>query len=140
MLAILALPTLLATLASSTPTVHKRAPGLYLHSTAAPSLCLGLPEGTVPTDGTRLSIVACSIQGSSWEIQKGDNQVVRLAGTNFCMDAGSRECLALVDCRGRRRIWLMDMISTTAPSDRAPAKLWTCLPGVPQQRWYYTGK
>lgn len=26
-----------------------------------------------------------------------------------------------------------------APRDGGPAKLWTCLPGVPQQRWYYTG-
>lgn len=91
----LTLLTLLPALAFASPTpaqpLQKRAPVVYLHPAQASNLCLGLATGTAPGNDVPLYNVPCNTAGSSWEIQKGDNQVVRLAGTNFCMDAGSRE-------------------------------------------------
>jgi len=40
---------------------------------------------------------------------------VQVAGTNFCLDAG------------------------TSPANGVPLKIWQCYDNLPAQQWYYTG-
>lgn len=95
MLASLALLALVPHLVSSSPTpdshLEKRAPAVYLSLEGQTGQCLGLYEGTEPADGVPVQNAPCGLTHSSWEIVKGDNQVVRFAGTNFCLDAGISE-------------------------------------------------
>ena len=88
MLSQLSLIALVSTLASASP-LTKRAPAFKLHPAGDQTLCLGVPTGTTPADGTALYNIPCNSALTGFEIAKGDNQVVRLTGTNFCLDAGS---------------------------------------------------
>jgi hypothetical protein len=80
------------------------------------NFCLGTIQA--PGNDVALYLIPCNTDQTfwgAWEIQPGDNPTVKLSGTNFCLDAGA------------------------PPMNNGPAKLYTCFPGVPQQRWYYTG-
>lgn len=88
MLSRLSLIAILTTLTSASPLI-KRAPAFKLHPAGDQTLCLGVPTGTTPGDGTPLYNIPCASAATGFEIAKGDNQVVRLTGTNFCLDAGS---------------------------------------------------
>ena len=92
MLSQLSLITILTTLTSASPLI-KRAPAFKLHPAGDQSLCLGVPTGTIPGDGTALYNIPCASAATGFEIAKGDNQVVRLTGTNFCLDAGSSKSM-----------------------------------------------
>lgn len=92
MLSQLTLITILTALTSASPLV-KRAPAFKLHPAGDQTLCLGVPTGTTPGDGTPLYNIPCASAATGFEIAKGDNQVVRLTGTNFCLDAGSSKSM-----------------------------------------------
>lgn len=49
-----------------------------------------------------------------WVINRGNGQV-KVAGTNFCLDAGS------------------------SPADGTKMKIWQCYDGLAAQQWYWTG-
>jgi hypothetical protein len=87
MLSSLALLALTVTATTTASPLFKRAPAFYLRPGES-DLCLGVSQGTQPGDGTALYNVPCNSTFTGWEIGKGDNQVVRLTGTNFCLDAG----------------------------------------------------
>lgn len=90
MLSQITLVALFSTLATASP-LMKRAPAFKLHPAGDTTLCLGVPTGTTLGDGTALYNIPCNSANTGFEIAKGDNQVVRLGGTNFCLDAGSSE-------------------------------------------------
>jgi hypothetical protein len=92
MLSRLSLIAILTTLTSASPLI-KRAPAFKLHPAGDQTLCLGVPTGTTPGDGTPLYNIPCASAATGFEIAKGDNQVVRLTGTNFCLDAGSSKSM-----------------------------------------------
>jgi hypothetical protein len=48
-----------------------------------------------------------------WVLNRGSTKV-RLAGTNFCLDAG------------------------TSPTSGSKMKIWDCYDGLPAQQWWYT--
>ena len=98
MLSSLALLALTVTATTASP-LFKRAPAFYLRPGES-DLCLGVSQGTQPGDGTALYNVPCNSTFTGWEIAKGDNQVVRLTGTNFCLDAGISEWWASKLSRG----------------------------------------
>lgn len=97
----------------------KRATGVYIRpGNNDAGLCLAV-IGT-PANGAGVTTTACSNIGNStfglWDIVDGDQQGIKLTGTNFCLDAGENP----------------------GPQTPGVAKLWQCLT-VPQQRWFYTG-
>lgn len=90
-------------------------PTFFIKSKTITGTCLGTTS--TPANGVPLYHIPCTDPNNkfngAWEIAPGNNQGVKLAGTNFCLDAGSN------------------------PYNGGPAKLWTCLT-VPQQTWYLT--
>lgn len=114
-----ALFAILPLLACAAPTTFtKRATGYLIHPNGNTGQCLGVPgTGAVrqPTEVLPCVDIALGDNVSLyWNIAEGDNLSVQLAGTNLCLDAGSN------------------------PSNNGPAKLYTCYPGLAQQRWYLT--
>jgi hypothetical protein len=66
-----------------------------------------------PANGAQVILVNCGLTNDlygDWCIADGPNASVQLAGTPYCLDAGS------------------------SPHDNGPAKLWECYPGLAQQR------
>jgi len=104
----------------------KRASGVYIQQTGSPT---GTPEfclGTVgpAADGVIVNFMTCSSTQTSdptaanyalWDISAGNQQSLKLTGTNFCLDAGTNPGPNMVE-----------------------AKIWTCYPGLAQQQFYYT--
>ncbi|KAJ3552595.1 hypothetical protein NM688_g4074 [Phlebia brevispora] len=83
-------------------------PGAY-----SDSKCIDV-QGDVVADGTPVQIYDCNgTPAQQWVIQSG-NTAVQLAGTNFCLDAGS------------------------SPGNGVGMKIWQCYPDLPAQEWYYT--
>ncbi|RDB27190.1 Endo-1,4-beta-xylanase A [Hypsizygus marmoreus] len=71
-------------------------------------------RGAVFADGTAVQIYDCNgTPAQKWVIGRA-NTKVQLAGTNFCLDAGS------------------------TPGNGVGAKIWTCYDNLPAQAWYYT--
>lgn len=68
-----------------------------------------------PTNDAPVQSLSCDLpqpnQYTAWTIAPGDNTVVQLTGTNYCLDAGS------------------------TPQDNTPAKVYTCFPGLGQQQY-----
>lgn len=69
----------------------------------------------------------------NWVLNSGST-TVQVAGTNYCLDAGSCKCSVSV----------MNPVLTNHPLPLAPAdgtqmKIWSCIAGIPAQTWYYTG-
>jgi hypothetical protein len=86
--------------------------GRTIRPTFNSNTCLGVTE---LANGAYLSSGSCTPTTgfySRWDIVPGDNQVVRLSGLNWCLDAG------------------LDFNSGSIIS----LKIWQCYPGVPQQR------
>ncbi|KAH6867232.1 ricin B lectin domain-containing protein [Coprinopsis sp. MPI-PUGE-AT-0042] len=73
------------------------------------------PLNGVIANGTAVQIMNCS-EGSrfqNWVINRGLTKV-QLAGTQFCLDAGS------------------------VPANGVGMKVWQCFNGLPAQQWFYT--
>jgi len=103
-----------AALAASVEAAPKRrATGQFIVPFRGPSYCLSV-QGT-PADGALVTPADCFAGGGArlWDISPGDG-LVRLSGTNFCLDAG------------------------TNPHNNVEMKVWTCYPGLSNQQWYYT--
>ncbi|KIJ34538.1 carbohydrate-binding module family 13 protein [Sphaerobolus stellatus SS14] len=84
-----------------------------IHPLGIPGKCLDV-QGNVQADGTPVQVFDCNGSAAQqWLIGPGNTQV-RLAGTNFCLDAGSN------------------------PASGIPMKIWQCFDGLPQQSWFYT--
>lgn len=65
----------------------------------------------------------------NWVIQPGTTQV-KVAGQNFCLDAGSEYMRAFIHAPRLKKF--------VDPSNGLKMKIWTCYPGLPAQTWYYT--
>jgi len=75
--------------------------------------CLDV-QGNVQEDGTPVQVFDCNgSTAQQWLIAHGNTQV-KLAGTNFCLDAGSN------------------------PANFVGMKIFQCFEGLPQQSWFYT--
>ena len=74
----------------------------------------------------------CNGTGSqNWVLNKA-NTAVQLAGTNFCLDAGSSaSSLPHFDI-------LFMVLVYIGPSNGTQMKIWTCFSNLPAQEWYYT--
>ncbi|KAJ9113027.1 hypothetical protein QFC22_006123 [Naganishia vaughanmartiniae] len=86
--------------------------GRTIRPTFNDNTCLGV---TTLANGASLSSGSCAAGSgfyNRWDIVPGDNQVVRLGGLDWCLDAG------------------LDYTSGTIIG----LKIWQCYPGVPQQR------
>ncbi|KAJ9107093.1 hypothetical protein QFC20_003818 [Naganishia adeliensis] len=110
-------PTILTCLALVSATPIKRAPGTFnIRPSGATSFCLGTTQA--PANGVALYNIPCTRPAGSdpaylnFDFEPTIPGVVRLSGTNFCVDSGL----------GFNEL-----------------KLWTCLPGVAQQNWVFTG-
>jgi len=78
-----------------------------------PGKCMDV-RGNVQEDGTPVQVFDCNGSGAQqWVLTHGNTQV-KLAGTNFCLDAGS------------------------SPANFVGMKIWQCFEGLPQQSWFYT--
>ncbi|KAF7796197.1 hypothetical protein EIP86_007371 [Pleurotus ostreatoroseus] len=100
---LLAVPAVLGQALQNT-TVH---PGLDN------SKCLEVRDGTL-ANGTPVQINDCNGNAAqNWTIQGGSTKVM-VAGTNFCLDAGSN------------------------PTSGVGMKIWQCYSGLVQQQWYLT--
>ncbi|KAF7440069.1 hypothetical protein PC9H_000412 [Pleurotus ostreatus] len=88
--------------------------GVQIHPNFSSNKCLDV-RGNTLANGTPVQIYDCNGTGAQkWAISRGQTHV-RLAGTNFCLDAGSR------------------------PGNGVGMKIWTCFDNLPAQEWYYTG-
>jgi len=75
--------------------------------------CLDV-QGGVFKDGTPVQIYECNgTPAQQWYIIKGSTKV-QVAGTNFCLDAG------------------------TTAANGVQLKIWTCYDNLPAQQWFYT--
>ncbi|KAF8960448.1 G-X-X-X-Q-X-W domain-containing protein [Flammula alnicola] len=71
-------------------------------------------RGAVFANGTPVQIYDCNgTPAQRWFINRGSTKV-QLAGTNFCLDAGS------------------------SPANGVGLKIWQCYDNLPAQQWYYT--
>ncbi|KAF9487639.1 hypothetical protein BDN71DRAFT_1545022 [Pleurotus eryngii] len=114
--------TLLATFAhgltidiSSRQVVPDNAPTVstQIHPFGVVGKCLSV-KGNVMENGTPVQIFDCNgSSGQNWSIVKGQTKV-QLAGTNFCLDAGSE------------------------PASGVALKIWTCYDNLPAQNWWFT--
>ncbi|KAL0947113.1 hypothetical protein HGRIS_013248 [Hohenbuehelia grisea] len=84
-----------------------------IHPGGSNTKCLDV-AANVQANGTPVQIYDCNGTGAqNWLIIGGTTQV-RLAGTNFCLDAGS------------------------TPGNGVEMKIWECFDNLPAQTWFYT--
>jgi hypothetical protein len=87
--------------------------GVPLNPNNNPNKCLDV-RGAIFANGTPVQIYDCNgTNAQKWVIRQGSGQV-RVAGTNFCLDAGS------------------------SPANGVGMKIWQCYNNLPAQTWYYT--
>ncbi|KAL0945344.1 hypothetical protein HGRIS_000842 [Hohenbuehelia grisea] len=87
--------------------------GREIHPNGNRSKCLDV-RGNSQQNGTPVQIYDCNGTGAQkWVINRA-NTKVRLAGTNFCLDAGS------------------------SPGNGIGMKIWQCYDNLPAQAFYYT--
>ncbi|KAH6885095.1 carbohydrate-binding module family 13 protein [Coprinopsis sp. MPI-PUGE-AT-0042] len=80
---------------------------------AIPGQCLDV-RGAVFANGTPVQIYDCNgTPAQNWTINHGPTKI-QLAGTSFCMDAGS------------------------SPGNGVGLKIWQCYDGLPAQQWFVT--
>ena len=85
-----------------------------LHPNGNTGKCIDI-QGANFANGTPVQIYDCNGTGAQkFQISRGDG-LVKVAGTNFCLDAG------------------------TNPTSGSKVHLWQCYPGLTQQQWYWTG-
>lgn len=107
------------TFSEAVPLTHssaKRAIGATLRPTNNDASCIGVTE---LANGAFLSSRPCTEGGfyNKWDVSPGDNQVVRLSG----LPAGSGD-------------WCLDAGLDYTSGSIVGLKIWTCYPGLPQQR------
>lgn len=84
-----------------------------IHPFGVVGKCLNV-KGNVTANGTPVQVFDCNgSSGQNWSIVKGQTKV-QLAGTNFCLDAGSK------------------------PASGVALKIWTCYDSLPAQDWWFT--
>ncbi|KAF8060691.1 G-X-X-X-Q-X-W domain-containing protein [Lyophyllum atratum] len=89
------------------------APIVTLHPNGNNEKCLDV-RGAVYANGTPVQIYDCNGTGAQkWKLRRGYT-TVQVAGTTYCLDAGS------------------------APASGVGLKIWTCYDNLPAQAWYYT--
>ncbi|KAF7440082.1 hypothetical protein PC9H_000425 [Pleurotus ostreatus] len=99
---------------STTSSMVPTATGAPIHPNGNRGKCMDV-RGNTLVNGTPVQIYDCNGTGAQkWIVQKGQTKV-RLAGTNFCLDAGSN------------------------PANSVRMKIWQCYDNLPAQEWYYTG-
>ncbi|KAF8966640.1 G-X-X-X-Q-X-W domain-containing protein [Flammula alnicola] len=87
--------------------------GVEIHPNSNDLKCLDV-RGAIFANGTPVQIYDCNGTGAQkWFYVRGSTKV-QLAGTNFCLDAGS------------------------SPANGVGLKLWQCYSGLAAQQWYYT--
>ncbi|KAL0961332.1 hypothetical protein HGRIS_006289 [Hohenbuehelia grisea] len=87
--------------------------GVEIHPNGNTKKCLDV-QGNVRENGTPVQIYDCNGTGAQKWVLNSANTKVQLAGTNFCLDAG------------------------TTPKSGVGMKIWTCYDNLPAQAWYYT--
>lgn len=65
-----------------------------------------------------------------WEIQRGSTKV-RVAGQNFCLDAGSSKS-------NPPKYKVHTSEHPLGPANGVELKIWECFPNLPAQQWVYT--
>ncbi|KAF5376989.1 hypothetical protein D9615_007348 [Tricholomella constricta] len=89
------------------------APIVELNPNGNKNKCLDV-RGAVYANGTPVQIYDCNGTGAQkWQVKRG-NTKIKVAGTNFCLDAGS------------------------TPASGVGMKIWTCYDNLAAQAWYYT--
>jgi len=100
--------------ASTTTPTPPKPTAVKIHPHGVSKTCLNVAGG-VRANGTAVQINDCNGSAAqNWIINPGSTQV-RLNGTDFCLDAGSK------------------------PGNGVPMKIWTCFDNLPAQTWFYTG-
>ncbi|KAF6761728.1 G-X-X-X-Q-X-W domain-containing protein [Ephemerocybe angulata] len=85
-----------------------------IHPGSSGQKCLDV-RGAKFENGTPVQIYDCNgTAAQNWQLVKGSTKV-KLAGTNFCLDAGS------------------------SPGNGIGLKIWQCYDNLPAQQWYFTG-
>ncbi|BEJ13562.1 hypothetical protein CspHIS471_0307360 [Cutaneotrichosporon sp. HIS471] len=98
---------------TTTTTPPPNANGVVIHPGSNTNLCVDV-AGAKFANGTPVQVYQCNgTPAQAFTLVRG-NQQIKVAGTNFCLDAGSN------------------------PANGSKLHLWTCYSGVPQQQWYYT--
>ncbi|GMK54281.1 hypothetical protein CspeluHIS016_0108670 [Cutaneotrichosporon spelunceum] len=89
--------------------------GTQFHPKGNSGWCLDV-RGGIAANGTPVQVYQCNGSAAQkFEFVRNAAGQVKLAGTNYCLDAG------------------------TNPGNGAKLKLWTCYSGLYQQTWWYTG-
>jgi len=87
--------------------------GIPIHPDGNDAKCLDV-RGAKFQNGTPVQIFDCNQSAAQkWFLVRGSTKV-QLAGTNFCLDAGS------------------------SPTNGAGLKIWQCFDNLPAQQWYFT--
>ena len=106
-------PAAPATPGNSLVTVPSPSGTVTIHPNGNTKYCLDV-QGNVRANGTPVQVYECNGTGAQqWTVKKGSG-AVQLAGTNYCLDAGSN------------------------PGNGIKMKIWQCYSGIPAQSWYYT--
>ncbi|KAJ3516408.1 hypothetical protein NLJ89_g1150 [Agrocybe chaxingu] len=88
-------------------------PGIPIHPNANLLKCMDV-RGAQFASGTAVQVYDCNdTPAQRWFITRGSTKV-QLAGTNFCLDAGS------------------------SPANGVGLKIWQCYDNLPAQQWHYT--
>ncbi|RSH94240.1 hypothetical protein EHS25_004043 [Saitozyma podzolica] len=99
--------------ASSSSTAPPTVTGVAIHPQLDSTKCLEV-RGSSYSNGVLVDIGNCNnAANQKWQMARGST-AVKLAGTNFCLDAGSN------------------------PANGVQMKIWQCYPGITAQTWYYT--
>ncbi|EAU89191.1 G-X-X-X-Q-X-W domain-containing protein [Coprinopsis cinerea okayama7 len=90
-----------------------QAPGVEVKPNFNENKCLDV-QGAVFANGTPVQVYDCNgTNAQKWVLSQGSTKV-RVADTNFCLDAGS------------------------TPGNGVPMKIWQCYDNLPAQQWFYT--
>lgn len=112
---------------SSAPSSVSSAPpvasGVAIHPNGNAGKCMDV-RGANFANGTPVQIYDCNgTPAQKWNFKRGTG-ALQVAGTNFCLDAGSCE----------RVEW---RTLTPAPGNGIGLKIWQCYAGLNQQTWTY---
>jgi hypothetical protein len=101
---------------SSSSTAPPTVTGRALRPASAPAQCLDVVDGNF-VNGAPVQIWNCNGgPQQKWVYTTGGFSSVKLAGTNFCLDAGSDN-----------------------PADGTKLKIWQCYDRIPAQSWVFNG-
>ncbi|KAF8978541.1 carbohydrate-binding module family 13 protein, partial [Cyathus striatus] len=86
---------------------------LAIHFNGVQDYCLDV-KGAQFENGTPVQLYKCNGSAAQKWVINGFSTKVKLAGTNFCLDAGS------------------------SPGNGVGMKIWQCYDNLPAQAWYFT--